>query len=132
MRCLISTVLLLAGYVCAQTPRPFRVVRLDPALDDIVAQDAKIETLGEHFGLAVKSDASVYFTDSVCGMRGGAKSPARELPYNHVYRIKDGKVTVLASDEADASQLPNGIVFSPDEKDLYVTAGFGKTMRYAV
>jgi hypothetical protein len=33
------------------TPRPFRVVRLDPALDDIISTDAKLETLGEHFGL---------------------------------------------------------------------------------
>lgn len=41
------------GLLCAQspTPRPFRVVRLDPALDDIISTDAKLETLGEHFGL---------------------------------------------------------------------------------
>jgi hypothetical protein len=36
----------------AQTPalveRPFKIVRLDPALDDIIAPDAKLETLGEH------------------------------------------------------------------------------------
>jgi len=33
------------------TERPFKVVRLDPALDDIIAPNAKLETLGEHFGL---------------------------------------------------------------------------------
>lgn len=37
----------------AQGPveRPFRIIRLDPALDQIVSADAKLETLGDHFGL---------------------------------------------------------------------------------
>src|ERR1700758_196286 len=48
--------LVLTGLVLtAQGPplveRPFKIVRLDPALDDIIAPDAKLETLGEHFGL---------------------------------------------------------------------------------
>jgi len=33
------------------TGTPFRIVRLDPALDDIISPDAKLEVLGEHFGL---------------------------------------------------------------------------------
>jgi hypothetical protein len=33
------------------TKQPFRIVRLDSALDDIIAPDAKLEVLGEHFGL---------------------------------------------------------------------------------
>jgi gluconolactonase len=82
--------------------------------------------------LAVKSDGSVYFTDSVFGMRGGAKSPSRELPFNGVYRIKDGAVTLLWSDAENAADFPNGIAFSPDEKYLYVTQGFGKTARFEV
>jgi hypothetical protein len=32
------------------TDKPFRIVRRDPALDDIIAPDAKLEVLGEHFG----------------------------------------------------------------------------------
>ena len=82
--------------------------------------------------LAVKSDGSVYFTDSVFGMRGGVKSPARELPYEGVFRIKDGVVTLLLTNEQNPTDFPNGIVFSPDEKVLYLTAGFGKTMRWEV
>jgi gluconolactonase len=31
--------------------RPFTIVKLDPALDDIVASDAKLELLGDRFGL---------------------------------------------------------------------------------
>jgi gluconolactonase len=245
---LISLILVLAASLPGQTvPRPFRVVRLDPALDRLIAPDAKLETLGEHFGLtegpvwindpsggfllfsdcaanviykwapsaplsvyleksgytgsdvsnvgdqtvsgrlailligsnglsldregrliitamtdrsvtrlekdgsrtvladrydgrrfsgpndlAMKSDGSVYFTDSVFGMRGGANSPAREIPFNGVYRIKDGVVTLLWSDEKNAADFPNGIAFSPDEKYLYVTQGFGKTARFEV
>jgi gluconolactonase len=91
---------------------------------------------GKRFGgpndLAVKSDGAVYFTDSVFGMRGGANSPARELPFNGVYLIKDGRVTLLDSDKDRPGEAPNGIALSPDEKHLYVTAGFGKTMRYDV
>jgi gluconolactonase len=39
--------------VTAQTPAgtPFRIEKLDPALEDIIAPDAKLETLGEHFAL---------------------------------------------------------------------------------
>ena len=258
MRFNLLILLLAAAGASAQPskPRPFRVVRLDPALDEIVVPGAKLETLGEHFGLtegpvwvggstgrrqtagfssgyllfsdcaanviykwapnaplsvfleksgytgtdvsnvgtqtvsgrlailligsnglsldsegrliitamtdrsvtrlekdgsrtvladgydgrrfsgpndlAVKSDGSVYFTDSVFGMRGGANSPARELPFNGVYRIKDGDVTLLWSDEANPAEAPNGIAFSPDEKFLYVTAGFAKTLRFEV
>jgi hypothetical protein len=37
----------------AQAPveRPFRNMQLDPALNEIIAPDAKLETLGDHFGL---------------------------------------------------------------------------------
>ena len=47
--------LAVCGGLIAQAPalveRPFKIIRLDPALDDIVTPDAKLETLGEHFGL---------------------------------------------------------------------------------
>ena len=227
--------------------QPFRIVRLDPALDEIIAPDAKLETLGEHFGLtegpvwvregrggyllfsdcaanviykwtpgaplsvfleksgytgndiknvgdqtisgrlailligsngltldpqgrllitamtdrnvvrlekdgtrtvladryqgkrfsgpndiAVKSDGAVYFTDTVFGLRGADNSPAREIPYSGFYLVKDGKVTLLGSDQGHPGEFPNGITLSPDEKHLYVTAGFGKTYRYDV
>ena len=235
------------GVAWAQAAKPFQIVRLDPALDEIIAPDAKLETLGEHFGLTegpvwiqegnsgyllfsdcaanviykwapgaplsvfleksgytgndiknvgdqtisgrlailligsngltldpqgrliitamtdrtvvrlekdgartiladryegkrfsgpndvvVKSDGAVYFTDTVFGMRGADNSPARELPYSGFYLVKDGKVTLLGSDKDHPGDFPNGITLSPDEKYLYVTAGFGKTFRYDV
>jgi gluconolactonase len=65
-------------------------------------------------------------------MRGGGNSPARELPYSGFYLIKDGKVTLLGGDKDHPGEFPNGITLSPDEKRLYVTAGFRKTMVYDV
>jgi len=247
---LVSCAVFLAFLASAQPPaeRPFKIVGLDPALDEIIAPDAKLETLGEHFGLTegpvwvregtsgyllfsdcaanviykrtpagalsvflensgytgkdilnvgqqtisggrvailligsngltldpqgrliitamadrnlvrlekdgtrtmladryegkrfsgpndlvMKSDGALYFTDSINGLRGGAASPARELPYNGFYLVKDGKVTLLGGDRDQPGEFPNGIALSPDEKHLYVTAGFRKTLRYDV
>jgi len=82
--------------------------------------------------IVVKSDGAIYFTDSVNGLRGGGDGPLRELPYNGIFLVKDGKVTLLDSDQTHPGEFPNGITLSPDEKKLYVTAGFGKTVRYDV
>jgi gluconolactonase len=42
-----------SGLLRAQPPteRPFKIIKLDPALDNIISSDAKLETLGDHFGL---------------------------------------------------------------------------------
>jgi gluconolactonase len=253
--CFVVSLCVGFGVLNSQTtaPKPFRITRLDPALDEIIAPNAKLEVLGEHFGLTegpvwvqegnqiqksnkgyllfsdcaanviykwaadtplsvfleksgytgkdlrsvgdqtisgrlailligsnglaldpqgrliitamtdrtlvrlekdgtrttladrydgkrfggpndvvVKSDGAIYFTDTVFGMRGGADSPARELPFNGFYLLKDGKLTLLGSDRDHPREFPNGIALSPDEKVLYVTAGFGKTMRYDI
>jgi gluconolactonase len=105
-------------------------------------KDGTRTTLADHYDgkrlsgpndVVVKSDGAVYFTDSVNGLRGGGNGPARELPYNGFYLVKDGKVTLLGGDKDNPGDFPNGITFSPDEKYLYVTAGFrGKTLRYDV
>ena len=71
--------------------------------------------------VVVKSNGSVYFTDPSSGLRGGDKNPLRELPFNGVYLVKAGKVTLLDKEPIGGS--PNGIAFSPNERILYVTAG---------
>ncbi len=45
---------LMAGLLTAQpsAERPFKIIKLDPGLDNIIAPDAKLETLGEHFDLS--------------------------------------------------------------------------------
>jgi len=82
--------------------------------------------------IVVKSDGAIYFTDSIWGLRGTGKDPARELPFNGFYLIKDGKVTLLGGDKDTPGAFPNGITLSPDEKYLYVTAGARRTMRYDI
>jgi gluconolactonase len=82
--------------------------------------------------IVVASSGAIYFTDTVWGLRGAAKDPGRELPFSGFYLVKDGTVTLLGGDRDTPGASPNGITLSPDEKTLYVTAGFGRTMRYDV
>ena len=53
---MLQRLLAYLGFACllgAQPPaeRPFKIIKLDPALDEIISPDAKLETLGDHFGL---------------------------------------------------------------------------------
>jgi gluconolactonase len=82
--------------------------------------------------VAVKKNGSIYFTDSVNGLRGGPDSPQRELPYSGFYLWKNGQLTLLGGDRDHPGDNPNGIALSPDEKTLYVTAGPRKTMAYDI
>ncbi len=74
---------------------------------------------GKRFGgtndVIVKKDGTIYFTDGFGGLRLREKDPKRELDFNGVYMIKDGKVTLVIKDIPNT----NGIAFSPDEKILY-------------
>lgn len=65
--------------------------------------------------VVVRSDGSIYFTDS------GAKPRAR--PFHGVYRIPPGggEAELVARD----FQLVNGLAFSPDESILYVNDSHG-------
>ncbi|HEV7716330.1 MAG TPA: SMP-30/gluconolactonase/LRE family protein [Steroidobacteraceae bacterium] len=79
--------------------------------------------------LAIRSDGAIYFTDSDFGLRGSSKSPQKELTFNGVYLVKDGKTSLLIDDKT-LGGFPNGVTLSPDEKYLYLTSSFKKMMRY--
>src|SRR5262249_30983561 len=79
--------------------------------------------------IAIKSDGSIYITDSDVGLRDGGSSPRKQMPDN-VWLWKDGKIT-LALDQKTLGANPNGIALSPDEKYAYLTAG-RKLMRYVI
>lgn len=92
-------------------------------------KDGTMTTLAERYDgkrlnapndVVVKSNGAVFFTDVGAGLRGGDKSPLKELPGHGVFRVKDGKLTELANDPL--GMMPNGIALSPDERTLYVTA----------
>jgi gluconolactonase len=73
--------------------------------------------------VVVKSSGTVYFTDSINGLRGGAASPQRALTHNGFYLVKEGRIRYLGGDREPGGGAPNGITLSPGEKYLYVTAG---------
>jgi gluconolactonase len=66
--------------------------------------------------LVFAPDGSLWFTDPSYGLAGGDKDPAKEIPFNGVYRYANGQLTVAIKDLT----LPNGLGFSPDGKTLYV------------
>ena len=79
--------------------------------------------------IVVARDDAVYLTDNDFGLRGAGRSPDKQMP-NGIWRIKDGVSTLVLSAEA-LGGIPNGIVLSPDERYLYLTA-LSKMMRYEV
>ncbi len=70
--------------------------------------------------VVVKSDDSIWFTDPTYGIDSdyeGDASP-QEIGASNVYRLDPatGEVTAVATDFVK----PNGLAFSPDEKQLYI------------
>jgi len=94
-----------------------RIARID--------KDLKVSTLVDQFegkklnspnDLVFRSDGSLFFTDPPYGLPKGDEDPAKELPFNGVYRLANGKLQAIVKDLT----RPNGIALSPDEKTLYV------------
>lgn len=67
--------------------------------------------------VVLKSDGTIYFTDPPYGLPDFFNDTKKELDYQGVFMIKNGKVSVVAKDCGG----PNGLAFSPDEKYFYVT-----------
>jgi len=73
--------------------------------------------------LTIRSDGSIYFTDPPYGLP--EMSQGKELEFNGVYKISaDGQLSLLTKDLG----LPNGLVFSPDEKRLYINDSATRTI----
>ena len=102
-----------------------QVARLNTPLDaprpDFIALATNYQ--GKRFNspndLVTDSKNNIYFTDPIYGLLKGANDPARELPFEGVYKIDaDGKLSLLI----DSIPRPNGIAFSPDEQTLYIAS----------
>jgi len=80
--------------------------------------------------IAIAADDAVYLADNDFGLRDAGRSPDKQLQ-NGIYRIKDGKTTLVLSG-ADLGGTPNGIALSPDGKWMYLSTAGRKIRRYAV
>ena len=123
----------------------YRVESLgDPAAaHTILADTYQGKRLSSPNDLVYKSDGALYFTDPPYGLPMQADTdPAKELTINGVYRVPAAvDQEPGAPPQRDRLQLligdlprPNGIVFSPDEKYLYVSNSEPRKiwMRYPV
>jgi gluconolactonase len=108
-----------------------RVARLEPPFDrgrhefQTVADRYDGKRFNSPNDLVVHSSGAIYFTDPPYGLERQMDDPAKETPFQGVYRTApDGKVTLLTKE----MERPNGIGFSPDEKTLYVNNSYGPRM----
>jgi gluconolactonase len=105
-----------------------------------VGRDMRVTTLVDSFegkklnapnDLVFRSDGTLFFTDPPYGLPRQDDDPAKELPFNGVFTLRDGRLGLIIKDLS----RPNGIAFSPDEKTLYVSNSDDKRkiwMRYDV
>jgi gluconolactonase len=105
-----------------------RVARLDADWDDPKPNYVTLADRydGKRFNspndAVVHSSGAIYFTDPPYGLEKNVDDPAKELPFQGVYRVApDGNVTLLTKE----LERPNGIALSPNEKTLYVANSHG-------
>lgn len=67
--------------------------------------------------LVFGAHGTLYFTDPPYGLAGQDDDPAKELPFNGVYRLTPDGVLTLVTRELGR---PNGLALSPDGRTLYV------------
>jgi gluconolactonase len=95
-----------------------RVTRLErDGTLTVLADSYEGKRLNSPNDLVYKSDGSLYFTDPPFGLPQFFADKRKELPYSGVFRWHDGRLQLLTAE----LKGPNGIVFSPDEKYLYVS-----------
>lgn len=91
-----------------------------------ISRDMTVTTLVDKFqgkklnapnDIVFRSDGTLYFTDPPYGLPLQDDDPSKELPFNGVFKLQNGKLDVIITDLT----RPNGIAFSPDEKTLYVS-----------
>jgi gluconolactonase len=83
----------------------------------VLADEYQGKRLNSPNDLVYRSDGTLYFTDPPFGLPKFFDDPRKELPFSGVFSWKDGHLRLQIQD----LKGPNGIVFSPDEKYLYVS-----------
>lgn len=94
-----------------------RITRLEPnGVLTVLIDRFDGKRLNSPNDLVYRSDGALFFTDPPFGLPKFGGDPRRESPYTGVYCLIDGKLKLVTNDMTG----PNGIAFSPDEKQLYV------------
>lgn len=95
-----------------------RVARLEKdGRFTILAQFYQLRRFNSPNDAVFDSKGNLFFTDPPYGLPANMADPAKELPFQGVYRVSPkGEVTLLT----DKISRPNGIALSPNEKVLYV------------
>jgi len=109
-----------------------RVTRLeDNRKPAVLADRYEGQRLNSPNDAVYNSDGALYFTDPPYGFVKQDEDPNKELPFNGIFRLNDGRLELLHKDMT----RPNGLAFSPDEKYLYVANSDAKRrvwMRFRV
>ncbi len=94
-----------------------RVTRLEPnGTLTVLADRYQGKRLNSPNDLVYRSDGALYFTDPPFGLPKVFDDPRKELPHSAVYCLIDGTLRLATTDLT----APNGLAFSPDERQLYV------------
>jgi gluconolactonase len=94
-----------------------RVVRIEKnGVVTVLADRYQGKRLNSPNDLVYRSDGTLFFTDPPFGLPKAFDDVRKELPFSGVYSLKDGRLTLAATDLSG----PNGLAFSPDERYLYV------------
>ncbi|MCB1487893.1 MAG: SMP-30/gluconolactonase/LRE family protein [Bauldia sp.] len=98
-----------------------RVTRTEPdGSITVIADSYKGKRLNSPNDVVVKSDGTIWFTDPDYGIMSDYEGHKGEVEYGgrYVFRFdpKSGELAVVCDD----FDKPNGLAFSPDEKELYI------------
>ena len=100
-----------------------RIAKMNSSLDvpkaefTALAADYNNKRFNSPNDAAYRNNGDLYFTDPPYGLPKRMDDPEKELDFQGVYRLDaQGSLTLLTKELS----RPNGIAFSPDEKQLYV------------
>lgn len=119
-----------AVLLCRHGARDVAVMHRDGTIESFIAnyQGKRFNSPND---IAIGKDGSVWFTDPPLALPGhpfaraaDPNAPAsslirpmdKQIPFNGVFRFKDGTLTAVVTDMS----APNGLAFSPDGKVLYI------------
>ena len=95
-----------------------RIVRLEKdGTRTVLADRFEGKRLNSPNDAVFRANGDLYFTDPPFGLPRTFDDPQKDLSFQGVYRVTpNGRVTLLTKE----LRAPNGIVFAPSEKTLYV------------